>query len=68
MSEQNKVSILEAASGAIKERADYELAKIIDNIMDPNTRADRVRTLTVRKNKTERTPFPAAICPMGLCR
>ena len=47
MSELNKISILEAASGAIKERMDYELAKIIDNILDPNTRADKKRTLTV---------------------
>ena len=42
-----KVSILEAASGAIKERTDYELSKVIENIMDPNTRADKKRTLTI---------------------
>lgn len=40
-------SILEMAMGAFKERADYEMSKIIDNILDPNTRADKKRSLTV---------------------
>jgi hypothetical protein len=40
-------SILEFAGGAILERADYELKRIIDNIRDPNTRADKKRTLTL---------------------
>ena len=45
-SEKN-VSILEAAHGAILERVDYELNKVIQNIMDPNTRADKKRQVTV---------------------
>lgn len=40
-------SVLEMEKGAIAERADYEMTRIIDNIIDPNTRADRKRTLTV---------------------
>jgi len=40
-------SVLEMAHGAIAERADYEMARIIDNILDPNTAAAKKRTLTV---------------------
>ena len=47
MAELNRISILEAAHGAIKERTDYELSKVIDNILDPNTRADKKRKVTV---------------------
>lgn len=43
----DKKSILDMAMGAFKERADYEVGKIIDNILDPNTRADKKRSLTV---------------------
>lgn len=43
----DKKSILEMAMGAFQERADYEMSKIIDNILDPNTNATKKRTLTV---------------------
>ena len=43
----DKKSILEMAMGAFQERADYEMSKIIDNILDPNTNATKQRTLTV---------------------
>lgn len=43
----DKKSILDMAMGAFKERADYEMSKIIDNITDPNTKADKKRSLTV---------------------
>lgn len=43
----DRKSILDMAMGAFKERADYEMTKIIDNITDPNTRADKKRSLTV---------------------
>lgn len=43
----DKKSILDMAMGAFKERADYEMTKIIDNILDPNTRADKKRSLSV---------------------
>lgn len=41
-------SIIDMARGAIKERADYEMARILENIMDPNTRADKKRSLTLQ--------------------
>jgi hypothetical protein len=50
MSKENKAnakSILEMAHGAIMERADYEMKKVLDNILDPNTKAAKKRTLTV---------------------
>jgi len=40
-------SILEMARGAIAERADYEMARIIENILDPNTMPTKKRTLTI---------------------
>lgn len=40
-------SVLEMASGAIMERADYEITKILDNILDVNTAANKKRTLTL---------------------
>lgn len=43
-------SIIDMAQGAIKERVDYEMAHVLDNIMDPNTRADKRRTLTIQLN------------------
>ena len=38
-------SILDMAEGAIKERCDIEMSKIIDNIMDINTAATKAREL-----------------------
>lgn len=43
----NAKSILEMAHGAIMERADYEMKRVLDNILDPNTKAAKKRTLTV---------------------
>ena len=40
-------SILEMAHGAFMERADYEMSKILDNIMDVNTKATSKRKLTL---------------------
>jgi hypothetical protein len=44
---ENRVSITELAQGAVKERINYEVPKILDNIQDLNTRADKKRTLTI---------------------
>jgi hypothetical protein len=46
-SKVNAKSILEMAHGAIMERTDYEMKKVLDNILDPNTKAAKKRTLTV---------------------
>lgn len=35
------------ARGAFQERVDYEMVKVIDNILDANTVADKKRKLTV---------------------
>lgn len=43
----NRKSVLETARGAIMERADYEMAKIIDNITDANTEPTKKRVLTI---------------------
>ena len=43
----NTKSILDMAHGAIKERVDYEVPKIIQNILDPNTKAAKKRSLTL---------------------
>ncbi len=40
-------SILQMARGAIQERADYEMTKILENIMDPNTKATAKRKLVI---------------------
>lgn len=48
MKEQlDKKSILEMSMGAILERVDYEMGKVIDNILDPNTKATGKRKITV---------------------
>ncbi len=47
-----KQSILDMARVAFKERVDYEMAKVVDNILDPNTRADKKRSLTITLNFT----------------
>lgn len=46
-SELEKTSVLRMAMGAIEERVDYEMSKIIDNIIDPNTKATAKRKVTV---------------------
>lgn len=42
-----KKSILEMARGAIQERADYEMGKVMDNILDPNTKPTAKRKITL---------------------
>lgn len=47
MNESTRKSILEMARGAMMERANYETARIIDNILDVNTSATAKRKLTI---------------------
>jgi hypothetical protein len=35
----DKKSILEMSMGGILERVDYEMGKVLENILDPNTKA-----------------------------
>ena len=36
----NATSLLDMANGAIKERIDYEMGRVMQNISDPNTKAE----------------------------
>lgn len=43
----DKKSILEMSMGAILERVDYEMEKVLANILDPNTKATGKRKINV---------------------
>ncbi len=43
----DKNSILDMALGSVKERADYEMSRIIENITDVNTSATKKRQLQI---------------------
>ena len=45
--EDSRKSITEMAMGAIQERVDYEMSRIIDNIVDVNTNPTKKRQLTL---------------------
>lgn len=45
--EMDSKSILEMSQGAILERVNYEMGKVIENILDPNTKPDAKRKLTI---------------------
>lgn len=47
MVQTREVNVLELAKGAIIEQIDLETAKIMSNILDPNTNATKARKLTV---------------------
>ena len=48
MQDIDKTSLLEMAGGAIKERADFELTKAIENILDVNTDPTAKRVITIK--------------------
>lgn len=67
-----KNSILDMATGAIKERVDYDVAKVIDNILDLNTKAQAKRKITLtiefapdenRKRISISVTSKATLCP-----
>jgi hypothetical protein len=45
--ELDRKCILQMAMGAIEERVDYEMGKVIDNILDRNVKATAKRKVTV---------------------
>lgn len=68
----DKKSILEMSAGAIMERVDYEMGKVLDNIMDPNTKPVAKRKITVtleltpsadRNTITVQTTAKSSLCP-----
>lgn len=44
---KTRESILQMANGAITERADYEMNRVLDNILDYNTKATTKRKITL---------------------
>lgn len=67
-----KNSILDMATGAIKERVDYDVTKVIDNILDLNTKAQAKRKITLtiefapdedRKKIAISVTSKATLCP-----
>ena len=61
MNEQNqRDSIMSMARGAFEERVDYEMDKVIQNILDPNTKATAKRkiTLTIELTPDDERPSP----------
>lgn len=45
--QQQTESILQMASGAFQERVDYEMRRVLDNILDVNTSATAKRKITL---------------------
>jgi len=45
MNDERKKNFLEIGRGAMLERFDYELDRIVDNIIDPNTPAEKPRKI-----------------------
>lgn len=48
MEQQDPIKLETLAGGAALERFDYELQRVFENIMDPNTRPDLVRNVTLK--------------------
>lgn len=47
MDNNQKSSLLQMAKGAIQERVDYEVSRVVDNILDMNTEAKVKRKVTL---------------------
>lgn len=47
MSKKNYDSILRMAQGAIEERLDYEMKRVMENILDPNAKAGQKRKIVL---------------------
>ena len=47
MDKQEKVGILRMAMGAIEERVDYEVSRVMENILDLNTKPTAKRKITI---------------------
>lgn len=47
MNAEERKSILSMAMGAVEERVNFVIGQVLENIQDPNTRADKKRSLIV---------------------
>lgn len=56
----NKKSVLDMAMGAIAEITDYEVNRVVANIMDPNTAATAKRKITITLAPVQ--PVRTALC------
>ena len=69
--DDTRTSILQMARGAIMERIDYEMAKVVDNILDPNTEATAKRkvqlTIEFRPDSNRQTVSVACGVKSALC-
>ena len=45
--EESQRSIMQMCRGAFQERVDYEMPRLIENILDPNTSAKAKRKVTI---------------------
>lgn len=77
MNNQTQKLILEMARGGFMERVDYEMPKIIDNILDVNTQATAKRKLTIilefvpdseRRNIVANFSIKTALAPTNAVR
>ena len=69
--DENRTSILQMARGAIHERIDYEMSKVIDNILDPNTEATAKRklvlTIEFKPDSNRQTVSVTSVAKSTLC-
>lgn len=72
MENEERKSIMEMSSGAILELVDKEMSRVIDNILDPNAKADAKRKITItleltpsadRRNITTKTTAKSTLVP-----
>lgn len=50
----DRSSILQMARGAFQERVDYEMGRVVDNILDLNTKATAKRKITLTIDRSQR--------------
>lgn len=50
MNEQQKTSIIKMARGAVIERIDLEMLKVMENVQDLNTEPGKARQITIKVN------------------
>ena len=64
---ENRDSIMRMARGAFEERVDYEMDKVIQNILDPNTKATAKRKITPTIEKAAKDAESATATKMAEC-
>lgn len=57
--EESQRSIMQMCRGAFQERVDYEMPRLIENILDPNTSPTKIRSLRWPRRSPARLPLTA---------